>query len=211
MNLLAIVSKGGWLMIPIYICFVVGLVIVIERFLTLRKAKIDTGLFVTRIKTILLKKDVNGALRLCEKTPGPISSLIRVGIKKHDKSRDEIKEAIETAGKLEIYHLERYLGVLATVAGVSPLLGFLGTVTGMIKAFMKIQALGGNVNASVLAGGIWEALVTTAAGLAVGIPSLILYNFLIGKVEKMVFEMQSISTDLLDFLVEERSRDELQD
>lgn len=209
MNLFSIISKGGWLMIPIYICFLTGLVIIIERLFSLRKARIDTNLFVTRIKTILLKKDINGAIRLCEKTPGPISSIIKVGIRKHDKSRPELKEAIETAGKLEIYHLERFLGVLATVAGVSPLLGFLGTVTGMIKAFMKIQALGGNVNASVLAGGIWEALVTTATGLAVGIPALIMYNFLVGKVEKLVFEMQSISTDLLDFLVEERKRDEL--
>jgi len=107
---------------------------------------------------------------------------------------------VESSGKMEVHQLERYLGVLATIAAVAPLLGFLGTVTGMIKAFMRIEALGGNVNASVLAGGIWEALVTTASGLTVGIPVLIFYNYFQGKVDRFVYEMEESSSKLLETL-----------
>ena len=113
----------------------------------------------------------------------------------------EIKDAIESAGKNEIFHLEKNLGTLSTVASVAPMLGFFGTVTGMIRAFMEIQSRGGNVDAAVLAGGIWEALITTAVGLAVGIVSIMFYNHIQGKVEKMVSEMQAASTELLDTIL----------
>ena len=200
MNILSIALKGGWLMLPLLLCSIIATVVIIERLITLKKARINTHQFMTVIRNILKNKDIQRALDLCEKTPGPIASILKVGLLKYNKSKAEINEAIENAGKIEIFNLEKYLGVLGTIAGVAPLIGFLGTVTGMIKAFMKIEKLGGNVNASVLAGGIWEALVTTAAGLCIGIPALLFYNYLQAKVENFVFEMEATSSELIDLL-----------
>lgn len=202
MTLFDIVVRGGVLMIPIVLCSIVGVAILIERLWTLRKIRIKSSTFVLQIKYLLLRKDVDGAIALCKKTPGPIAGITKAGLEKINRPRQEIKEAIESAGRREIYFLEKYLGVLGTIAAIAPLLGFLGTVTGMIRAFMQVQVHGGNVDASVLAGGIWEALITTAAGLSVGIPALIFYNWLQGKVERFVFEMSESSTELMDLLLE---------
>jgi biopolymer transport protein ExbB len=133
---------------------------------------------------------------------------METGIKRHDQSREEIKDSIESAGRAEIYQLEKGYGTLATIAGVAPLTGFLGTVTGMIRAFMRIQELGGNVNATVLAGGIWEALITTAAGLVVGILTLLAYNYLVSKVQRFVFQLEVSSSNLLELLTS-RSENEV--
>lgn len=197
-----IVVRGGVLMIPIVLCSIVAVAILIERLWTLRKIRIRSSTFVLQIKYLLLRKDVDGAIALCNKTPGPIAGITKAGLEKINRPRQEIKEAIESAGRREIYFLEKYLVVLGTIAAIAPLLGFLGTVTGMIRAFMQVQVHGGNVDASVLAGGIWEALITTAAGLSVGIPALIFYNWLQGKVERFVFEMSDSSTELMDLLLE---------
>lgn len=202
MSMLDILVNGGILMIPIGLCSIIALAILIERLVSLRKIKINAKAFITRVSNILLRGDVDEALRLSQETPGPIGAIAKAGLKKHDRPREEIKDAIESAAQAEVYHLERYLGVLGTIAAIAPLIGFLGTVTGMIRAFIQIQTLGGNVDASVLAGGIWEALITTAAGLAVGIPALIVYNWLQGKVEHHVFEMQESSSNLMDILQE---------
>lgn len=201
MTLLDIVFRGGWLMIPISLCSLIALFVVIERLITLGRIRTNTRLFVLQVKNHLLKGQRNEAILLCKKTPGPIAKITKAGLEKMNRPRQEIKEAIDSAGKTEIYHLEKYLGILATVASVAPALGFLGTVTGMIRAFMQIQQLGGNVDASVLAGGIWEALITTAAGLVVGIPAIICYNWIVGKVERFVFEMEETSTEVLDTLL----------
>lgn len=202
MSIFEIIMKGGILMIPIGLCSIIALAILIERLVSLRKIRINAKAFITRVRNILLRGDVDEAIRISQETPGPIAAITKAGLKKHDRPREEIKDAIETAAQSEVYHLERYLGILGTIAAIAPLIGFLGTVTGMIRAFIQIQTLGGNVDASVLAGGIWEALITTAAGLSVGIPALIFYNWLQGKVEHHVFEMQESSGNLLDILLE---------
>jgi biopolymer transport protein ExbB len=194
--------KGGILIIPIIICSIISIAIVIERLIVLRKYRINARTFILQIKNMIVKGQISEAIMICKKTPGPVAKITKAAIEKYQKPRQEIKDAIESAGKLEIYHLEKNLGIIGTIAAIAPLLGFLGTVTGMIKAFMRIQMLGGNVDANVLAGGIWEALVTTAAGLAVGIPSLIFYNWLQGKVEQFVFEMEGSSNTLIDMLIE---------
>ena len=204
MNLFGIIAKGGWLIIPIALCSLIMIAVIIERFLALRKARTNIGSFMTKIAAALKEKNIPEAIRICKEIKGPMASVFLVALEKHKEERAEAKEAIETAASAEIFLLEKYTNVLSTIAGVAPLIGFLGTVTGMIRAFMKIQALGGNVNADVLAGGIWEAMVTTAAGLSVGIPSLIFYNYFVGRVEKMVFEMERGSTQLLDSLYAEK-------
>ncbi|MFQ6091938.1 MAG: MotA/TolQ/ExbB proton channel family protein [bacterium] len=200
MSLFSIVAKGGWLMILLAGCSVVALAIVIERIIALKRDEINTRAFLLEVKDRLLENDVEAAVHLSRRTPGPVAAITKAGLERHSRPRAEIKEAIESAAKTAIHQLEKYFGVLATIATAAPLVGFLGTVTGMIKAFMRIEALGGNVNASVLAGGIWEALITTAAGLTVGIPALIFYNYLQGKVENFVFQMEEASIDLLDTL-----------
>ena len=208
MSMIEILFKGGIMMIPLALCSVIALVILFERMISLRKIRINTGTFVLQVKNMLLRHRIEEALLLCKETPGPIAKITSAGLRKHDRPREEIKDAIEGAAKSEVYLLERNLGVLGTVAAIAPLIGFLGTVTGMIKAFMQVQTLGGSVDASVLAGGIWEALITTAAGLAVGIPALVFYNWLQSKVEHHVFEMQESSNELMDVFLEKEMRDE---
>jgi biopolymer transport protein ExbB len=200
MNLLEILGKGGWVIILIGISSLIGLGIFIERMIVLKKAKMNFNTFLMKLTHLLSKKEIKEALLLCSETPGPIPRVLEKGIRMIGRSREDIKEALETAGRAEIYQLEKGIGVLGTIAGVAPLLGFLGTVTGMIQAFMKIEELGGNVNATVLAGGIWEALITTAAGLAVGIPAMIAYNYLVGKVKRFVYEIEQSSQELLETL-----------
>jgi len=200
MNIISILSKGGLLMILIAICSFIGAGIIVERWLTLRRARVNTGTLMNRVRQSLRGGEVGRALDICDETPGPVARMLKEGVLRAGASRELIRETVESAGKSELYKLERGLDSLATVAGVAPLLGFLGTVTGMIRAFMDIQSLGGQVNANVLAGGIWEALVTTAAGLTVGIPALIFYNWLVGKVRHFVFEMERSSMELLDLL-----------
>jgi len=202
MSILQILIKGGFIMIFLALCSIIALAILFERLIALRKIKINTRTFVLQVKNMLLRNRVDDAIDLAKATPGPIAKITIAGLAKHNRPREEIKDAIEAAAQSEVYHLERNLGVLGTIAAIAPLIGFLGTVTGMIKAFMQVQSLGGAVDASVLAGGIWEALITTAAGLSVGIPALIFYNWLQAKVEHHVFEMQESSNELMDTLLE---------
>ncbi len=208
MNLLSVLAKGGWLMIFIGIFSLIAAGIFIERLMVLRKAKINLNAFLIKIRQYISKQDYDHALLVCSSTPGPISKVLEKGIRLRSQSREEIKDAIESAGRAEIYQLEKGFGALATIAGVAPLTGFLGTVTGMIQAFMRIQELGGNVNATVLAGGIWEALITTAAGLLVGILTLLAYNYLVTKVQRLVFELELSSTNLLEILTSSNQQEE---
>lgn len=206
MSLFSVLAKGGWLMIFIGIFSLIAVGIFIERMMVLRKAKINLNAFLLRIRQYVGKNDFESALELCSRTPGPISKVLEKGIQSRTQSREEIKDTIESAGRAEIYQLEKGFAALATIAGVAPLTGFLGTVTGMIQAFMRIQELGGNVNATVLAGGIWEALITTAAGLLVGILTLLAYNYLVTKVQRLVFELEISSTNLLEVLTNTTSQ-----
>ncbi|UCF63967.1 MAG: MotA/TolQ/ExbB proton channel family protein [bacterium] len=214
MSLFSVLAKGGWLMIFIGIFSLIAVGIFIERLMVLRRAKINLNAFLIKIRQYLNKRDYENALMVCSNTQGPISKVLEKGIRLRGQSREEIKDAIESAGRAEIYQLEKGFAALATISGVAPLTGFLGTVTGMIQAFMRIQELGGNVNATVLAGGIWEALITTAAGLLVGILTLLAYNYLVTKVQRLVFELEVSSTNLLELLTganhnKEESSDEV--
>ncbi len=200
MNLLSIALKGGWVMVPIALCSLVAVFIIVERFLLLRKAQLDVGQFMLKIRSIFRKGDVSGVLSFCAQKDAPIANILKKGLQKYSDGEQRVKEAIENAGKAEIYHLEKRLGFLATIAGIAPLIGFLGTVAGMIAAFRQIEMLGGNATPSDLAGGIWEALLTTAFGLVVGIFAYAFYNYFVTRVTRFVHEMESSSTELLDLL-----------
>ena len=202
MKLIDMFLKGGLVMWPILACSIIGLAIAVEKFIVIRKSKINVPAFSIKIRGILKKKDVASAMGYCMEEKSPIANIIRRGLKKIKLGRKRVLEAIEIAGKQEISKLEKGLSTLATVAGAAPMLGFLGTVTGMIAAFMKIQELQGNASPADLASGIWEALLTTAFGLFVGIPALVLYNYFVSNINKIVLDMERVATDVLDVLDE---------
>ncbi len=198
-----IIQKGGPVMYPIILCSIVALAIIIERGYQLYKAKIDTKDFMNNIEITIKRNRIAEAIKICDNTPGPIASIVKSGVLKHDRSRQEIREAIEDAGHQEVPRLEKQLSLLATIAHISPLLGLLGTVTGMVKTFQIIQEKSASFNPvspGDLAGGIWESLLTTVAGLIVAIPTVVAYNYLVNKVNGFVLDMERSATDLINIL-----------
>lgn len=198
-----IIGKGGPLMYLIILCSIVALAVAIERLYHFYRARININKFMESISNTLKRNRIMEALDLCEQTPGPVAHIMKAGILKHDRSRQEIKEAIEDAGIYEVPRLEKNLGALATIAHISPLLGLLGTVTGMVRAFQVIQEKATSlhpVSPGDLAGGIWEALITTAAGLIVAIPTFVAYNYLVSRVKGFILGMERAATELLGIL-----------
>jgi len=173
----------------------------------LRNAKIDTGKFMENIANKVKANKVMEALDMCNVTKGPIARILKAGIMKYDRNRQDIKGAIEDAGIHEVPLLERNLGVLATIAHIAPLLGLLGTVVGMLKAFQVIEQKAMSmvpVNPGDLAGGIWEALITTVAGLSIAIPTYVVYNYLVSRVDNFVVDMEKSATELVNVLSDQR-------
>ena len=201
-----LMSKGGIIMWPILICSILALAIAIERFYSLRRVSIDMREFMDVIRTALRRNRMQEAVQICDEADAPIARIIKAGLLRYNRSKEDIREAIEDAGQLEIPRLERYLTALSTCAHVTPLLGLLGTVQGMIKCFATIENKQGQVNPSDLAEGIANALITTFTGLFVAIPTLVVYNYLVARVDTMVLEMEVSSSELVDALT--RHRDE---
>lgn len=202
-----LINKGGPMMYLIILSSVLAFGVVIERVYHLNRAKLDADKFMDGILNVLKRNKVIEAIELCNNTPGPIAHIVKAGILKHDRSKPEIKEAVDEAAQLEIPRLGKHLPILATVAHIAPLLGLLGTVTGMIKSFQIIQqkALAmAPVNPGDLAGGIWEALLATLAGLAVAIPTYVAYNYLVSQVDGIVYDMERSATDLVNLLSSKR-------
>ncbi|MEK6649352.1 MAG: MotA/TolQ/ExbB proton channel family protein [Bacteroidota bacterium] len=210
MSLLDLFLRGGVVMWPILLTSVIGAVVIIERWLVLRRAHIDAGQFLLKLRSVLQRGDIMAAVNFCSKTEAPLSNILKRGLTMYPDGHERVREAIENAGKQEAFKLEERLGMLANVAGIAPLLGFLGTVTGMIGTFQTIQSLGGTASPADLAGGIWEALLTTAFGLIVGIPAYGFYNYFVSRVSRFVFEMESGSEEFLD-LVRSGHLDQAQD
>lgn len=202
MSFLSIFLKGGFIMWPILLCSVIAVKIIIERYLVIKKSKANIPSFLVKLRSFLKRKDLQGAINFCNQEKSSVANIVKKGLKKFTLGNERVKEAIENAGKQEIVKLEKGLSLLATISGAAPLLGFLGTVTGMIAAFRKIEDLHGATNPSDLAGGIWEALLTTAFGLIVGIIALTFYNTLIEAVNKLVLDMEVVSNDIIDVLEE---------
>ena len=205
MSLWQIFLAGGPVMWPILLCSIFALAIIFEKFWHLNKIKIDTQKFLRDILDKIKRHEIKEALQICDKTNSPISHILKAGILKYDRTREQIKEAIEDASLYEVPKLEKNLSTLATIAHISPLLGLLGTVTGMVRCFQTIQAKATSfhpVSPGDLAGGIWEALLTTVAGLIVAIPTFVAYNYLVSRVNNFILEMEKASTELVNFLTE---------
>jgi len=200
MSFFEILSQGGILMIPLFVLSVLAIYVIAERWRLINQSKMEVDAFLSNIEAMLKSGDQARALDQCDRHDKPLARILKSGIRRLGRPIRDIEEAIHNAGKKEIYDLETRMNWLATIAGVAPLVGFTGTVTGMIRAFMDIQSLQGNVNPSVLAGGIWEALITTAVGLIVGIIAYGFYNYLVGKINRMVFELENASADFIDML-----------
>lgn len=198
-----LIQKGGPIMYPILLCSVIAFAIIIERLYHLYKAKIDTKDFMNNIEITIKRNRIAEAIKICDRTPGPIANIVKTGVLKHDRQRQEIREAIEDAAHQEVPRLEKHISLLATIAHISPLLGLLGTVTGMVRAFQIIQEKSVSFNPvspGDLAGGIWEALLTTVAGLIVAIPTVVAYNYLVNRVDEFVLEMERSATEVIDIL-----------
>jgi biopolymer transport protein ExbB len=201
-SLLDVLILGGWVMIPLILLSILTIYLLIERLITIRNASSNPDAITDRVRDYVRNGDVEGAITYCEKKDVPITRILKQGLERLGRPISEIQDAVQAAGKHETYELEKRTNLLASIAGIAPMLGFFGTVVGMIKAFQEIQNLQGNVNPSVLAGGIWEALVTTAAGLLVGILALFSYNFLIGRIRRLTNDMERSATDFIDLLQE---------
>lgn len=204
MTLLQLFTQGGLLMWPILATSIVALWIIIEKYVVLRRANRDVGDFVLRLRSILRQGDTVGAVEYCSRVDSPIARILKKGILKLHEGPEKTKEGIESAGKVEVYKLEKRLSLLASVAGIAPLLGFLGTVTGMIAAFRMIEVLKGAATPGDLAGGIWEALLTTAYGLIVGIPAYGFYNYFVSRIQRVVFRMETTSEEFLELVQEHK-------
>jgi biopolymer transport protein ExbB len=197
--------KGGPVMWPILLCSVYALGIILEKLWYLQKISIDTQEFLNKILDKVKHHQIKEALAECDATKSPIARILKAGILKYDRTREQIKESIEDASLYEVPRLEKNLAALATVAHISPLLGLLGTVTGMIRCFQVIQAKATAlhpITAGDLAAGIWEALLATVFGLIVAIPAFTAYNYLVSRINSFILEMEKASTELVNFLTE---------
>ncbi len=198
-----LIVDGGWyIMIPLAILSIIAIYIFAERWMAISKASKEDKDFMNRIKDYVSDGKLDAARSLCATTNTPIARMIDKGVARIGKPMDDIGASIENVGKLEVYKLEKGLAVLATVAGAAPMIGFLGTVIGMIMTFHSMKISGNGVEISELSGGIMQAMVTTVAGLIIGIIAYIAYNTLVVKVDKVVHRMEARSLEFIDLLEE---------
>lgn len=199
-----IVQAGGWLMIPIILCSVISAAICVERFWTLRRQQIAPRNLLAQVWNWIKSNELDAKRMRDLKNASPLGQILAAGITNHRRGRDIMKESIEEVASHVVHELERYLNTLGTVAAITPLLGLLGTVIGMIRVFTSIK-LEGTGNAAVLAGGISEALITTAAGLTVAIPSLFFYRFFQRRIDELVVSMEQEALKLIEVMHSERA------
>ncbi|MBY0433378.1 MAG: MotA/TolQ/ExbB proton channel family protein [Cyclobacteriaceae bacterium] len=204
LSVIDLAVKGGFMMIPIFICSLIAIYIFVERVLTINKANQSPDAFMGRIKEMVLKGDINGAKLLCSQFDNPIARMIEKGVSRIGSPLKTIEASIENVAKIELFKLEKNLSILATVSGAAPMMGFLGTVIGMVEAFIAIAQEEGSVSPKLLSSGIYTAMITTVAGLVVGIIAYLAYNYLVTRVSKVVHKMEYSSIEFIDLLQEPR-------
>ena len=201
-SFLDLAIKGGWVMIPIVLLSLVAVYIFFERWFAIKRAADIDQNFMNRIKDYITEGKVDAAKTLCQSTDNPVAKMIEKGISRIGRPLNDVNAAIENVGRLEVYKLEKGLPTLASVSGGAPMIGFLGTVIGMVQAFQQMSTAGNNINVGELSGGIYTALITTVAGLIVGIIAFFAYNILVAKVDKVINNMEASSTAFIDLLNE---------
>ena len=204
LSIMQLITSGGTggtiIMSALGILSIVAIYILIERFSAINKASKEDENFLKSIRNFVEAKDIKAAKTLCKNTDSSISRMIEKGVDRINKPMTDISAAIENQGKLEIFKMESNLANLATIAGAAPMIGFLGTVIGMIVAFHEMASAGGNIDVEMLSKGIYTAMVTTVAGLVVGIIAYIAYNYLVTKVDKVIFQLEAKTTEFLDVI-----------
>ena len=200
MNLLGLFLKGGLVMWPILICSLVAVAVIIEKIIVIRRANIDHRPLMMKVRSALSRNDITNAVEACSSVHAPIGGILKRAILNLENGTAAVREGIESAANEEIFLLEKHLGLLANVAAISPMLGFLGTVVGMVLAFQSIEQLGGNADASALAGGIWQGLLCSAYGLIVGIPALFFYNIFVGSITRLVHNLEMTTEEFFMLL-----------
>ncbi len=194
----------NWNIILIVIggCSLLSFTIFIERFLHLRKSEIDTNAFIVALRKMIKDGNIIEAITYCENTPGTISNIVKSGLVKHNRKQEQIESAMEISGLIEVAHLEKNAKILSIIAYIAPLIGLLGTVLGFIQAFSEMRMSGlVDISATRIGEAMEYALVTTAAGLVVAIPSVIAYNYIVGRIEGFILEIQTTSSEIVDLLV----------
>jgi len=208
LSILELITSGGiggnLVMGTLAVLSIFAFYILIERYSAIKKASNEDESFLKSIQNFVEAKDIEAAKTLCKNTNTPISRMIEKGVNRIDKPMTDISAAIENQGKLEVFKMENNLANLATISGAAPMIGFLGTVIGMIVAFHEMASAGGNIDVAMLSQGIYTAMVTTVAGLIVGIIAYISYNYLVSKVDKVVFKLEAKTTEFLDLINENK-------
>lgn len=202
MSILELAEKGGWIMIVLAVMSVLAIYIFVERFIAIKRAERDDPMFMDRIRDYIKNSDVKSAVNFCRVTNTPAARMIERGISRMGRPAADVQSAIENTGNLEVALLEKRLPVLATIAGGAPMLGFLGTVIGMVEAFWQMSNVGNNIDITMLSSGIYQAMVTTVGGLIVGIIALFAYNYLVAKVDGVVNQIEQKSLAFMDLLNE---------
>ena len=197
--------KGGWIMWPIMVCSVAAAILFLERVFHLHRAQINPDDFLSGIYTIVNRGNMAEAVSICDQTPGPVAHMVRTALLHSDEPPVELKQTINKAGLGEVPRLEKNMGGLLTVAQVTPLLGLMGTVIGLIRVFMAMEQNAPLAEIGDLSGGIWQALATTAVGICVSIPSFVAYNFLLSRVESITLNMENAAEEIYRFLVYDRT------
>jgi biopolymer transport protein ExbB len=204
LSVIDLAIKGGFMMVPIAISWVLAIYLFIERVLTINKANEEPGIFMGKVKELVLRGDINGAKILCSQNQTPVARMIEKGISRIGSPLKTIEASIENIAKIEVFKLEKNLPIMATVAGAAPMMGFLGTVIGMVEAFIAISQEEGSVSPKLLSSGIYTAMITTVAGLVVGIMAYLAYNYLVSRVQKVIHKMEYTSIEFIDLLQEPR-------
>lgn len=195
-------SNWNIILLVIGMCSILSFTIFIERFLYLRKAEMDTNAFLIAIRESIKDGNIIEAIQICENTKGTVSNIVKAGLIKHNRSKEQIESAMELSGLVEIAHLEKNAKILSIIAHIAPLIGLLGTVLGFIQAFAEMRMSGlVDISATRLGEAMEYALVTTAAGLVVAIPSVIAYNYIVSRIEGFLLEIQTTASEVVDLLV----------
>lgn len=202
MNAFDLALKGGWIMVVLLILLLLTIYVLIERTLVINKAGKEDNSYMNRIKDYILDDKIEAALALCRKTDTPSARMVEKGISRLGRPTADVMSAIENQGNIEIAKLEKGLPIMATTASGAPMIGFLGTVTGMVRAFMSMASAGANVDVNILSTGIYEALITTVGGLIVGIIALFAYNYLTTRIKGIVNKLEMRIMEFMDILNE---------
>lgn len=202
LSLWQLALKGGWILVILAVFSIIAVYIFIERFLAINRGSKEEKNFMNNIRDFIHDGRIDSAVILCKNNSTPIARMIDKGLARIGRPLNDINAAIENVGKLEVSRLEKNIAWLATISGAAPMLGFLGTVIGMIRAFYDMSMAGNNIDIALLSTGIYQAMVTTVAGLVVGIIAYICYNILVARIEKLVFILEARATEFMDVLHE---------